>query len=408
MRVEVINTGTELLLGNVINTHLGYLGRQLFKLGLRIERQSTVPDGLAIRDMLAEAIPRSDLLLVTGGLGPTSDDLTREIAAELLRRPLRESPAVMQAMQELCRNRGVTFRESMKRQAQVPEGAEVLPNSTGTAPGLYFKPLPGLASPHLFLLPGPPRELMTMFEQSVWPILDSLVGSAGRPECRIYRVVGLGESAVEELIGAELEAVAGVEVGYCARPNEVDLRLIGATALLNEWDARVRSVLGGNLVTLGETSLEATVVALLRDRRLTVATAESCTGGLLANRLTDVPGSSAVFLQGYVTYANEAKQETLGVSAELLREFGAVSEPVARAMAEQALRRAGADLALSTTGIAGPDGGTADKPVGTVFIGLAQRGGETVVFPKKFPVGRLDFKNHVAQFALDALRRRIL
>lgn len=408
MRVEVINTGTELLLGNVINTHLGYLGRQLFKLGLRIDRQTTVPDGLAIREILIEAIPRCEILLVTGGLGPTSDDLTREITAELLNRPLQESAEVMQAMEDLCRSRGVNFRESMKRQALVPEGAEVLPNACGTAPGLYFRPLTGQTGPHLFLLPGPPRELMPMFEASVWPVLDQLTGAATRPECRIYRVVGLGESAVEQMIGTELEAVSGFEVGYCARPNEVDLRLIGATSLLDQWDEKIRSVLGENLTTVGEVSLEAILVARLRDLGLTMATAESCTGGLLAHRVTNVSGSSAAFLQGYVTYANEAKMATLGVDADLLREHGAVSEPVARAMAEQALARSGADLALSTTGIAGPDGGTPDKPVGTVFIGLAQRGAETVVFPKKYPVSRVEFKNYVAQFALDALRRRLL
>jgi len=408
MRVEVINTGTELLLGNVTNTHLGYFGRELFKLGLRIGRQTTVPDGLAIRDILTEAIPRSEILLVTGGLGPTSDDLTREITAELLQRELRESAEVITAMETLCRRRNVVFRESMRRQAMVPEGATVLPNAHGTAPGLYFPPVGHHRGPHIFLLPGPPREMMPMFESSVWPVLDQLTGGAARPECRIYRVIGLGESAVEELIGRELEATPGLEIGYCARPNEVDFRLIGAPGMLDSLDARVREVLADNLAALGEEPLEATVISLLRQRRQTVAVAESCTGGLLASRLTDVPGSSEAFLQGFVTYTNDAKQRALGVPAALLETHGAVSEPVARAMAEGAREQGGADFALSTTGIAGPGGGTPEKPVGTVFIGLAQRGKPTEVFAKKYPVTRAEFKAYTTQFALDALRRRVL
>lgn len=408
MRVEVINTGTELLLGNVTNTHLGYFGRELFKLGLRIGRQTTVPDGLAIREILTEAIPRCEVLLVTGGLGPTSDDLTREITAELLHLELRESAEVIEAMVTLCHSRNVTFRESMRRQAMVPEGAIVLPNAHGTAPGLYFPPVENHRGPHIFLLPGPPREMKPMFETSVWPVLDQLTGGAARPECRIYRVVGLGESAVEDLIGRSLESTPGLEIGYCARPNEVDFRLIGSPLLLDSLDARVREVLANNLASFGEEPLEQTVIKHLRERERTVTVAESCTGGLLASRLTDVPGASEVFLRGFVTYSNEAKSQMLGVPAELLATHGAVSEPVARAMAEGALEKSGADFALSTTGIAGPGGGTPEKPVGTVFIGLAQRGEATEVFAKKYPVTRVEFKAYATQFALDALRRRVI
>jgi nicotinamide-nucleotide amidase len=407
--IEVLNTGTELLLGNVVNTHLTWLGRQVFPLGLRINRQVTLPDGAAIRQGLLEAFPRCDVLLVTGGLGPTTDDITREITAELLGRSLREDLSVREAIAARLARRGYVFRERMARQAMVPEGATVLPNAHGTAPGLYLPATqtPALAIPHLFLLPGPPRELKPMFTESVLPVLRALHPVSATFEFHTYHVVGMGESAVEELVGLALVARGDLEVGYCARPNEVDFRLIGPPAVLAEVEPMVLAALGDHLVSRGDAVLEDVVVRQLREHHKTIALAESCTGGFLAHRLTNVPGASEVFLASSVTYANAAKTDTLGVPAEWIAQYGAVSEPVARAMAEGARLRADADFGIGITGLAGPDGGTAEKPVGTVFIALAQRDRETFCTREMFPTDRRTFKDLTTQTALDLLRRRL-
>jgi len=410
MVLEILNTGTELLLGEVVNTHAAYFGRKLFPLGLRVSRQTTVPDGEAIRESLAEMFPRADVLLVTGGLGPTTDDVTREAVAGLLGLEMREDAAVLEGMKSRLCARGILLRERMVRQAMVPVGATVLPNKNGTAPGLYLPAnvSSGLRSPHVFLLPGPPRELQPMFEEFALPILRRLAGELPERECRTYRVVGLGESAVEELIGQELTSVAGLEVGYCARPNEVDFRLIGAPLLLAELEPRVLQALGTCLVSQTGEKLEEWVVAALTRSGLTVATAESCSGGLLAHRLTNVPGASSVFHRGFVTYSNEAKTSELGVPWALLEAHGAVSQPVACAMAEGALRAANADFSLALTGIAGPGGATPEKPVGLVFIALAQKGAPTLCEKKLFSSDRETFKQLATQSALDLLRHALL
>jgi nicotinamide-nucleotide amidase len=404
LKVEVLNTGTELLLGSIVNTHAAWLGRALFPLGLRIERQTTVPDGEAIRDAMRESFSRCDVLLVTGGLGPTTDDLTREITADLLGRELRLDEEILRAIQERCARRGFAFQERMGRQTMVPEGATVLPNANGTAPGLY---LPATATtPHIFLLPGPPRELRPMFAEFVLPRLRELAGEPGY-ECRTYRCVGIGESAVEARLGLALTDVPGLEVGYCARPNEVDLRLIGAPALLEAVEPRVLAQLGEFIVSSADEELEALVVTKLRELGKSIATAESCTGGLLANRITNISGASEIFRAGWVTYANEVKTAELGVDPVLLAELGAVSEPVARQMAEGALAQAGADFALATTGVAGPGGGSEAKPVGTVFLALAAKGQSTHVWREFFPTDRTTFKQLTTQAALVTLLKRL-
>ena len=409
MIVEVLNTGTELLLGNVTNTHLVYFGKTLFPLGLRISRQTTIPDGGSIRQGLLEAFPRCDVLIVTGGLGPTTDDVTREVSAELLGLRLWESPEVVQAITDRLARRGIPFRERMRRQAMVPEGATVLPNANGTAPGLYIpaQTTPSLSTPHLFFLPGPPRELKPMFETHALPILRELGGGLPDCECRTYHIVGMGESLVEEAVGLGLSLRGDVEVGYCARPNEVDLRLIAARATLEEIEVQVLTAVGTHLVSRRGEAIEQIVVSRLRELQKSVSTAESCTGGLLAHRLTNVPGASEVFPAGFVTYSNAEKTRALDVPADQIAEHGAVSEPVARAMAEGALQKTGADFALSLTGIAGPSGGSDEKPVGTVFLALAERGAATICRRDLFPTDRETFKELATQTALDMLRRRI-
>lgn len=409
MRVVVINTGTELLLGDVVNTHINFIAREIFALGLRVDRQITVPDGAPIRDALAESL-ESDIVFVTGGLGPTTDDITREITAELLGLKLRHDPAVMDAISKRAARRGFRMTDRVARQADVPEGATVLPNNHGSAPGLYLaaKAVPEKRRPHVFLLPGPPRELHPMFKDSVLPILRELMPGKASVSRRLFRVAGMGESVVEEAIGAQLLDVPGLELGYCARPGEVDLRVLGDQTALEQAEKVITEGLGTAIFSSDGRNLEEVVVQLLNERQETVAIAESCTGGFLAHRITNVPGASAVFLAGFVTYSNEAKTALLGIDPRLISEHGAVSKEVAKGMADGARSEAKASFALATTGIAGPGGGTEEKPVGTVFIALASQDAATEVKQLFFPDDRATFKELTTQAALEMLRRRLI
>lgn len=408
MRLEVVNTGTELLLGKVINTHAAWFGQELFKLGLRIQRQTTIPDGSEIRTVLAEAFSRSDVILITGGLGPTSDDITREVVADMLGRDLALDEGVLATIREMFRVRGLRQNLLNDRQAMVPEGAVVLENPHGTAPGLYLPADEAAASPHLFLLPGPPRELKPMFLDLVEPILAKLLGEEAQlPTWRNFRIYGVGESALATTLEPLLEDIESLELGYCARLGEVDLRLIGEETAVETASAIVRREFADQIVVESEASIEEVVVGLLTERGETVATAESCTGGLIASTITDVPGSSAVFHRGYVTYANEAKAELLGVPAELMATHGAVSAETVRAMASGCLEVSGADHAIAVSGIAGPGGGSEEKPAGTVYVGIASRGREVFARRYFFPVDRISFKQRVVRLVLDLLRRRI-
>ena len=410
MRVVVINTGTELLLGDVINTHLAFIARELFPLGLRIDEQRSVPDGEPIRTALLDSFPRADIIFVTGGLGPTTDDITREIVAELLRLEMQHDEKVMSAIKNRFARRSIRFTARVRRQAQVPTGAVVFVNEFGTAPGLYLRSNinPEIPSPHLFLLPGPPRELQPMFRDQILPLLRSIAPVSSPVQSRVFHVSGIGESLVEEAIGEKLLAIPGIELGYCARPEEVDVRIVGEPAALDAAEKIIREALGNALYSSGNESLEEVVVKQLANRSETLAVAESCTGGLIADRITNVSGASAVFLSGYVTYSNEAKIDVLHVDGALIAKHGAVSEEIAREMAEAARGRAKATYAVATTGIAGPTGGSAEKPVGLVFVALASAHGKTVVRRFNFESDRETFKRLAARRALLMLRDHVI
>lgn len=410
MTTIVINTGSELLLGDVLNTHLRFIAAEIYPLGLRVASQITVPDGHAIRHALSESFQRADLIFVTGGLGPTTDDITREITAELLGRELRHDPAVMEAITTRAARRGFRLTDRIARQANVPEGAFVLPNEHGSAPGLYFVADASSEKkwPHLFLLPGPPRELHPMFKNFVLPIIRKIAPPHTEQDRRMYRIAGMGESLVEEAVGARLLEVPGIELGYCARPGEVDLRIIGEPSALDQAERIIKEGLGAAVFSSDGCNLEEVVVKQLTTRRETLAVAESCTGGFLAHRITNVPGASAVFLGGYVTYANEAKTAMAGVDPSIIAENGAVSEKVAMAMAEGVRQETKASFGLATTGIAGPGGGTVEKPVGTVFIALACDTSPVEVRRCYFPDDRATFKELTTQNALEMLRRRLI
>ena len=405
MQIELLTTGTELLLGTTQNTHGAWIGQRLLRVGLRISRQITVPDGEAVGRAMRIGLEGGEALIVTGGLGPTSDDLTRESLAEVLGLEMIEDEAAMRAIEEFFARRQRVMAEANRKQAQAPVGADILVNPNGTAPGLYLPPrLSGSFNCAVFLLPGPPRELYPMFEAEVVPRLQALSGIEKVPEFLELKFAGIGESDFHEGIDEVLEAIPGLEHGYCARPGEVDLRLMGSTASIREAREIVRGTFGDELVSDDGANLEDVVVELLAKRGRTLAIAESCTGGLISSRITDVAGSSEVFRYGFVTYANEAKQELVGVSQDALRSYGAVSDPVARQMAEGALKAGEADIAVAVTGIAGPAGGSEEKPVGTVFLGLAERGRETQVYQQFHPWARAAFKRQVSQSALNLVR----
>ena len=412
MILEVLNTGSELLLGHVLNTHLAFLAHSVFPLGLTVNRQVTVPDGPAIRDTLEDTFGRADIVIVTGGLGPTTDDLTREITAELLGLPLEHDPEIEAAIAARFLRRGIAMTQRVLRQAQKPVGAYVIKNEFGTAPGLYIppQPIPGNRrtdfSPHFFLLPGPPRELHPMVEASVVPLLREILPETKAAHMETWRIVGVPESTVEDRVGEALIAL-GIDPGYCARLGEVDVRVIGTQEQIAAAEALLLREFEDAMLPSGARPLEEWLVEELTAKQLTLATVESCTGGSLANRITNVPGASAAFLRGYITYANEAKID-LGVNPDLLLEHGAVSEDVAGQMAVCARKQANSTYALSTTGIAGPSGATETKPLGTVFVALAGPEGELWVEKHRFQTDRQSFKQLASQTALDLLRRRLM
>jgi nicotinamide-nucleotide amidase len=433
VNVEIINTGSELMLGRVLNTHQQWLCRRLADFGHVVTRQVAVADaGKEIQQAVREALGRADLLITTGGLGPTSDDLTRELIAELLGKKLIENQDVLAHIENFFAKRNRPRPAKTSVETFVPEGALVFLNQFGTAPGLAIKiedrsreiadgksnsppanfHRQSAAPKWLVMLPGPPRELRPMFDNSVAPFLKQQFADEIFV-CRTLRSTGIGESRVQEMVEGDLQPFVklGLEIGYCARPGAVDVRLTasGANAekIVRDGEAVVQKILGANIFGFDDDEIENIAVKLLTAQKKTLALAESCTGGNIAHRITNVPGASEIFLGGVVSYANSVKEKFLGVRAESLRAHGAVSETVAREMAVGAREKFGSDFAIAVTGIAGPSGGTAEKPVGTVFIALASA--EKVEVKKMFlPWERETFKQVTAQQALELLRIQLI
>ncbi|HAO78292.1 MAG TPA: competence/damage-inducible protein A [Verrucomicrobia subdivision 3 bacterium] len=417
MNVELVNTGSELMLGRVLNTHQQWLCRRLADLGHVVTRQVAIADAARdIREAVREALSRADLVITTGGLGPTSDDLTRELIAKLLGKKLVENKNVLAHIEKFFAKHNRPRPAKTSVETFVPEGALVFLNQNGTAPGLAMKIEPNhfradKKSSWLVMLPGPPRELRPMFDDSVVPLLKREFADEIFV-CRTLRTSGIGESSVQEKVENDLQPLVkmGLEVGYCARPGAVDVRLTasgaGAEKIVRDGEAVVQKILGANIFGFDDDEIEQVVVQLLMECKKTLALAESCTGGNVAHRLTNVPGASEVFLGGVVSYSNAAKEKFLGVCAESLAAHGAVSEAVAREMAAGAREKFGSDFAMAITGIAGPGGGSPDKPVGTVFIALASSTGVAV---KKFlnAWDRATFKEVAATQALEWLRQTL-
>jgi len=419
VRAELVFVGTELLLGETLNSNAQFLSERLALLGIDVYHQVTVGDNPErMAAVFRQALSRSDVVITSGGLGPTMDDITRDIAAEVAGLPLQIDPETKAGLEQRYAARHQVMPPNNMRQAMVPQGATVMKNDRGTAPGLI---IPCQGNKSIILLPGPPIELRPMFEAQVIPFLTGRMdGVPLTLVSRVLRFIDIGESALEEALKDLISEQTDPSIAPYAKLMECHLRV--ATKALNTAtgmariapvEAEIRRRVGQYLYGVDGVTLESAVGDLLKERSLKLTLAESCTGGLVAKRITDVSGCSAYFHYGFVTYSNQAKQELLGVPHELLVQQGAVSHPVVEAMAAGALERAKADVAVAISGIAGPDGGTADKPVGTVCFALAAR--PTAGLPgglwsktQKLWGSRSDVRERSAVVALSMIRRYLL
>ena len=411
MVVELICVGTELLLGNIVNTNAAYLSEKCALLGLSMYHQSVVGDNAErLKESLETALNRSDVVILSGGLGPTQDDLTKETAAEVMGIPLKEDPHSRERIEEYFKNSQYkVITDNNWKQALVPEGAIVLDNENGTAPGIIMEK----NGKSVILLPGPPGELIPMFEGKVYDYLNKL-----QPEIiysTMVRICGLGESFVENEIRDLIDNQTNPTIATYAKIGQVDLRVTAKAAREKEAAKLAKPMLkellkrfGDHIYTMDEhKSLEEVIVHFLKERSLTLTTAESCTGGMIAARITDVPGASEVFKQGLVTYSNRAKRKLLDVKKTTLKEYGAVSEKTAKEMAKNGAFITGSDACVSVTGTAGPTGGTEEKPVGLVYIGCCYNN-KTVVKEFHFKGERQKIREQATANALILLRECIL
>ena len=413
MVVELISVGTEILLGNIVNTNATYLAEQCALLGCSLYRQSVVGDNEGrLEEAVRQALGRADIIILTGGLGPTKDDLTKEIVAKVFGRELyldeHTKERITTYMQKLDRSH---ITENNWKQAMIPEGAIILDNDNGTAPGLILEDRENGKT--AILMPGPPAEMHPMFEKDVAPYLNKQ-----QPEgiySKMVKICGIGESAAETMVADLMDKQSNPTLAPYAKTGEVHFRITAKARTKEEAEEMIAPMLeemqkrfGKAVYTTEEdVTLEEAVVELLKQKNFTVTTAESCTAGKLAGRIMNVAGASEVYNEGYITYANAAKEKLLGVKHETLETFGAVSEETAREMAMGAAKEAGADAALSVTGIAGPGGGTPEKPVGLVYIGCYVRG-EVFVKKCQFTGNRERNRDSSVVQALTLLREKLL
>jgi len=410
MKAEIIAVGSEMLTPDRVDTNSLFLTAQLNRLGVEVTRKTVVGDELAdLRNAFDESMERADLVIASGGLGPTEDDRTRDAVADLLGRKLACDPAVLAKIEERFRKLGRTMSEVNKRQAMVPEGATVLENLKGTAPGLWLEARGRI----VILLPGPPHELKALFAGQVEPRLARL-STGVRLVAREMRVVGMGESDVDQRIAPIYTRHTDVQTTILAAPGEIQIHLRAWSADVPAAEGVLQQIQESILLALGEAvftsngeSMEEVVARELTMHQATIATAESCTGGLLAERLTRLSGSSAYFLGGVVVYSNTLKSAWVDVPAEIIETRGAVSSEVAVALADGIRRRTGATLGVGITGVAGPNGGTPEKPVGTVHIAIADASGSKergILYPGE----RDRIRWQASQTALDLVRRYFL
>jgi len=411
MRAEILSVGTELLLGQILDTNARYLATLLAGLGIDLHYKTTVGDNAGrLEAAIRLACERADLILTIGGLGPTEDDLTKETIARVFQEELVLHEPSAERIRQFFAKRGLRVLESNLKQALIYKHGVPLENEVGTAPGALLEKDGKI----VISMPGPPNEFNRMVDLHVIPYLsEKLSGKRNIILSRVLRLIGIGESAAEDRV-KDLLHTTNPTVAPLAHVGEVHLRITAkapdeasARQVIAGMEGQIRERLGDYIYGVDDQTLESVVLEMLKARHLTLALGESCTGGLIANRLTDVPGSSEAFLMGVVAYSNEAKMKLLGVSEDLLRTHGAVSDPVARAMAEGARRAGGADIGIGVTGIAGPAGATPEKPVGLVYIALSSDRG-TVSEQSHFIGTRLDIKRRSAHSAFALLRRHLL
>lgn len=410
MTVELICVGTELLLGNIVNTNAAFIAEKCAMLGLSMYYQSVVGDNQKrLEELIMTAKKRSDIIILSGGLGPTQDDLTKETAAKVMGRTLVEDERAHQEIKEFMAKRSHAITENNWKQALVPEGCKVLYNPNGTAPGIIMED----GQTRIILLPGPPNELVPMFEEQVYPYLKE-----SQPEVicsKMVKLCGIGESSAETKILDLIEKQTNPTVAPYAKTGEVHLRITAKAATEEEAFQMIAPVEDelqerfGDLIYTDDprVSLEMAIYDLLKAKGLTVTTAESCTGGLLAGQLINVPGISEYLKEGYVTYSNEAKEKLLGVPADILRQYGAVSSQTAEAMAAGGANAANADLCIAVTGIAGPDGGSKEKPVGLVYMSCYCKG-RWYTQEHRYTGSRSKIREYSVASALTLLRKTIL
>lgn len=402
-RAEIIAVGSELLSPFRMDTNSLYLTRTLEDYGIALVAKTIVGDDLLeLVNGFRVAFTRSDLIITTGGLGPTADDLTREALTEFLQIKLEFHPEILKNIEARFAKRGWKMPKTNEKQALVPENAKVLENPNGTAPGVYLE----ARGKQVFLLPGPPFELEPMWANHCLPLLKK-----EQPlERKIFRIAMLGESMVDQWLKPVTDSLREVRYTILAAPSQIEVQLLASGSGIPEMisaSAEIRAILGKHIFSESQEELEEVVGRMLRDSGRKLAVAESCTGGLLGHRITQVPGSSAYFERGVIVYSNEAKIQLLNVDPDLIRKHGAVSSEVSAAMADRIRQMANVDFGLSITGIAGPDGGTEEKPVGTVFVGLSEPN-ETVTEKYNFPGSRDRVKFTSTQAALNLLRLKLL
>lgn len=409
MNAENISIGDELLLGQTVNTNASYIGEKLAEIGVHLKWVTTVGDDEKdIEDAFTLARARADVVLVTGGLGPTHDDITKTVVARFFDSKLVMDEDHLRKMKALFERYGIPMAKINETQALVPDKCVVIENARGTAPGMLFEE----KNKAFIVMPGVPAEMKGMMEKNVLPYLKEMSG--GRViKYKVLRTTGVPESTLFERITNLKEIEEFVKIAFLPKYTGVDIRLTvhetdekHADEKLVKAEILMREKISDCVYAEDETSLEEAVGKLLREKRLKIAVAESCTGGIIAGKITDIAGSSDYFERGVVTYSNRAKTELLGVPEELIEKHGAVSEDVARAMAEGVKKNSGADIGLSVTGIAGPDGGTKEKPVGTVYAAISY-GGETIVKKLFFPGERNVVRERTANAALNLVRKII-
>lgn len=410
LSAEIIAIGSELLSPNRSDTNSLWLTDQLNRIGIDVKLKTIVGDDDArLEEVVKDAAKRSRVVIATGGLGPTEDDITRKVVARALGRRLSLDEKLLEEIRTKFQRFGMNMPERNSRQAMVIDGAEVLPNPNGSAPGLYLEQ----GSCAIALLPGPPREMKPMFENHVKPRLEKIAGDV-RFATRLMRVTGMGESAVDEKISPIYTQFDNPQTTILFNSSEIEIHLrahgrteADAEALIDHLALKIEQALGNSVFSFRGETMEEVVGRRLAMTEFTLSVAESCTGGLIAQRLTNVPGSSKYFIEGLVTYSNESKTRLLGVDKKLIKEFGAVSQQVARDMARGVRHKAKTDFGLAVTGIAGPDGGTDDKPVGLVYIALADDA-HTEHKKLTLPGDRELIRWRASQAALDMLRRRLI